>query len=174
MVGAHHAFVLVRDWLGEQPVVDRDSALAELARRYLAGHAPADDRDLAKWSGLALGEVRRGLAVAAAKLRRRADGLFEPASRRSAADLPPPRLLGAFDPVLLGWSSRAPIVGEHAGIVSSNGLFRPIALVGGRAVATWAMPAGRVVLAPFGELHKRDAAALDAEAADVERYLARA
>ena len=58
--------------------------------------------------------------------------------------------------------------------MSSNGLFRPIALVGGRAVATWAMPAGRVVLAPFGELHKRDAAALDAEAADVERYLARA
>jgi hypothetical protein len=174
MVGSHHAFVLVRDWLGEQPVVDRDSALAELARRYLAGHAPADDRDLAKWSGLALGEVRRGLAVAAAKLRRRADGLFEPATRRSAADLPPPRLLGAFDPVLLGWSSRAPIVGEHAGIVSSNGLFRPIALVGGRAVATWAMPAGRVVLAPFGELDERDAAALDAEAADVERYLARA
>jgi hypothetical protein len=172
ILGAHHSFVLVRDWLGEQPAVDRDRALAELAWRYLAGHAPADDRDLAKWSGLALGEVRRGLAAVAAKLRRRRDGLFEPAARSGGTAFPPPLLLGAFDPVLLGWSSRAAIVGAHAGIVTSNGLFRPIALVGGRAVATWGLPGGRVVLAPFGKLEERDAAALAAEAADVERYLA--
>ncbi len=38
MVGAQHAYVLVRDWLGEQSPVDRDRALAELARRYLVGH----------------------------------------------------------------------------------------------------------------------------------------
>jgi hypothetical protein len=172
MVGAQHAFALVRDWLGEPPAVDRELALRELARRYLAGHAPADDRDLAKWSGLALGEVRRGLSAVAAKFRRRADGLLEPAARRNVPGLPPPRLLGAFDPLLHGWSSRALIVGEHAGVVTSNGLFRPIALVGGRAVATWGLRGGRVVLAPFDGLDDRDAAALASEAQDVVRYLA--
>ena len=33
---------------GRRKPVDRDAALAELARRYLVGHAPADDRDLAQ------------------------------------------------------------------------------------------------------------------------------
>jgi hypothetical protein len=42
------AYVLVRDWLGEAEAVPRDRALAELARRYLAGHGPAGDRDLEK------------------------------------------------------------------------------------------------------------------------------
>jgi len=45
VIGGQHAFVRVRDWLGAPPGrfqparFDRDSALAELARRYLAGHA---------------------------------------------------------------------------------------------------------------------------------------
>ena len=46
MAGREHAYVLVRDWLGARPALDRDVALAELARRFLAGHGPADERDL--------------------------------------------------------------------------------------------------------------------------------
>ncbi len=78
MLGAQHAYVLVRDWLGEPPrALDHDVALAELARRYLAGHGPASDRDLAKWAGLPLGQVRRGLTAIAAELRDRPDGLAQ-------------------------------------------------------------------------------------------------
>ena len=46
-VDGAQAYVLTRDWIGATEWVDRDQALAELARRYLAGHGPADDRDLA-------------------------------------------------------------------------------------------------------------------------------
>ena len=53
-----------------------------------------------------------------------------------------------------------------------NGLFRPFALVDGRAAATWSMPRGEVVLEPFRRLSKRDAAALREDAEDVKRYLA--
>ncbi len=53
MIGKQHAHVLARDWLGAPPATpDPDAALGWLARRYLAGHAPATDRDLAKWAGL--------------------------------------------------------------------------------------------------------------------------
>src|SRR3954453_9516594 len=52
MAGREQAFVLVRDWLGDRPAVDRQVALAELARRYLRGHGPASDRDLARWAGI--------------------------------------------------------------------------------------------------------------------------
>jgi hypothetical protein len=172
VVGGHHAFVLVRDWLGETGPVDRERALAELARRYLVGHAPADERDLAKWSGLPLRDVRAGLSMIASQLTQRRDGLLGLAGRSAPSPLPPPRLLGAFDPVLLGWRSREEILGSHHPVVTVNGLFRPFALVRGRAAATWSMPAGKVLLEPFRGLGREDTAALAADAEDVVRFLA--
>ena len=161
IVGGDQAYVLVRDWLGEPPAVDRDAALAELARRYLAGHGPADERDLARWAGLGLREARAGLRASA--------GAFQP---RDGGSAPPPRLLGGFDPVLFGWVDRTPLLGDNQGVVTLNGIFRPIALVKGRAAATWTMPRGEVELAPFGRIAKADRDALAADADDVRRFLA--
>ena len=87
-------------------------------------------------------------------------------------DSPNPRLLGPFDPVLHGWKSREWVVGDHGKVVTSNGIFRPIALVGGRAIATWGLADGTVRIEPFGRLTKGVTAALDAEAQSVVRYLA--
>jgi hypothetical protein len=173
VAGRDQAFVLTRDWLGAPPaVMSRDAALGELARRYLAGHAPAADRDLAKWAGIGLRDARLGLSTGGAV--ERADGLAElPAGARTAdAALPPPRLLGPFDPLLLGWASRDPIVGPHRQLVTVNGLFRPFALADGRAVATWTMSRGQVTLTPFGPLDPETQAALGIDAADVTRFLA--
>jgi Winged helix DNA-binding domain len=172
MAGHKHAYVLVRDWLGEQAPVEREAALAELARRYLAGHAPANARDLARWSGLPLRDARAGLGAIAPELRERPDGLLELARRRKAPLEPRPRLLGAFDPLLLGWCSREEIVGANKTLVTNNGLFRPFALVRGRAVASWKLVKGEVVLEPFDGLARADRAALEDDARDVVRYLA--
>jgi hypothetical protein len=168
------AFVLARDWLGAPPpAMGREAALGELARRYLAGHAPAADRDLARWAGIGLRDARLGLARCGAV--QRTDGLAELTvnAQRAAAGLPPPQLLGAFDPLLLGWASRDPITGPHQRIVTVNGLFRPFALAGGRAVATWTIAGGQIALAPFAELDPETRAALDTDAADVTRFLSR-
>ncbi len=172
VAGRDQAFALVEDWIGAPPpAMNREAALGELARRYLAGHAPAADRDLAQWAGIGLRDARLGLARCGAM--QRADGLAELSSnpRNATAALPPPLLLGAFDPLLLGWASRDPIVGPHRRIVAVNGLFRPFALVGGRAVATWNIVRGQVVLAPFAPLDPQTQAALDTDAADVTRFL---
>jgi hypothetical protein len=158
MAGRQHAYVLVRDWLGPPPPVDRDAALAELARRYLAGHGPADERDLARWAGIPLRYARAGLAAAGA-----------PPARRTRE--PPPKLLGAFDPVLLGWASRDDVAGRHAARLVSGGMFRPFALVEGRAAGTWSLRGGRVAIEPFRRLSAAVRAALDAEAADITRFL---
>lgn len=199
MIGRDQAYVLVRDWLPAPPApVARDTALAMLARRYLAGHGPATDRDLAKWAGLPLRDARCGLAAIGTELDQHGDGLVSlsqqaprgrpsgPAGSRGtpqrrppgragsgphAARLPPPRLLGAYEPVLLGWESRAPILDSNQGIVTVNGLFRPFALVRGRAVATWRMAAGEIAMSAFADISRADAAALDADAADVRRFL---
>jgi hypothetical protein len=172
MAGKDHAYVLVRDWLGPQPTCDRDVALAELARRYLVGHAPADDRDLARWAGLPLRDARTGLAAIAPELIEREDGLVHLAKHPPAAEVPGPRLLGAFDPLLLGWTSRELILGPHTHLVTLNGIFRPFAMVKGRAVGTWKLNRGKVTIEPLGKVSKAAAAALAADAADVERFMA--
>ncbi len=214
MIGGEHAHTLVRDWLGAPPALpDRDVALAELARRYLAGHGPATDRDLARWAGLPLRDARRGLAGIAPELGERDDGLASltggsggsgssggsggsgssggsggsggsdrsggsggsggarAVGDRDGRGFPPPRLLGSFDPLLHGWVSRQPVLGARQDIVTSNGVFRPFALVRGCAVATWSIARGRVTLAPFAPLAADDEAALAADGADVLRFL---
>lgn len=172
MVGKHHAYVLTSDWLGNAKPVDRDAALPELARRYLIGHAPADDRDLARWAGLPLRDARAGLTAIASELVERDDGLVHLAARAPVAGIPAPRLLGAFDPVLLGWRSREPILGPHTHLVTMNGIFRPFAMVKGRAVASWKLNRGKVAIEPLGRIPKQAGAALAADAADVERFMA--
>ena len=171
MRGRQHAYALVRDWLGEQPPVDRELALAELARRYLAGHAPASERDLARWAGLALRDARAGLAAIARELRERPDGLLELTSAETAPPLPAPRLLGAYDPLLLGWCSREALLAGNSGIVTVNGLFRAFALVRGRAAAVWGLANGRIELRPFARLASAERAALERDGAEVLAFL---
>jgi len=172
MVGKDHAYVLVRDWLGPAKPVERDAALAELARRYLVGHAPADDRDLARWAGLPLRDARAGLAAIGSELVERDDGLVHLAKYAPTPEVPGPRLLGAFDPLLLGWTSREQVLGPHTQLVTINGIFKPFAMVRGRAVATWRLNRGKVAIEALERIAKTTDAALAADAADVERFMA--
>ncbi|MEO8555470.1 MAG: winged helix DNA-binding domain-containing protein [Actinomycetota bacterium] len=172
VIGRDQAFVLVRDWLGAPPAMtDRDTALSELARRFLAGHGPADERDLAKWAGITVGDAGRALRGIRADLHELPGVLVDLAGRSQPHGRRRPKLLGGFDPLLHGWVDREPILGDNQTIVTVNGVFRPFALVRGRAVATWSMPGGRVVLEPFGHLSRGVLADLDREAKDVERFL---
>jgi hypothetical protein len=157
--GDTQAFALARDWLGApSKPPDRDAALRELARRYLAAHAPADAADLAAWAGLPLRDARAGLRATAA----------EPA--RSGARAIPARLLSAFDPYLLGWKDRSfAVPAEHAKRVHpGGGMLRATATVDGVAVGTWTLPRGEVALDLFAAADPR---ALEAEARDVERFV---
>ena len=173
LAGAEQAFVLVRDWLGAPPAaLDRDVALGLLARRYLAGHGPASDRDLAGWAGLPLREARRGLAGISSALADRDDGLASLAGHGEEHPVPPLRLLGAFDPLLLGWSSRELFLAPGGPVITTNGLFRPFVLAGGRGCAIWRISKGTVVTDPVGPLSAAQRDALAAETADVERFLA--
>ena len=173
MVDGEQAFVDPESWLGPRPALpDRDVALAELARRYLVGHGPARDHDLAYWTGLPLGDARRGLA-GVRSLVDHGDGLV---SLHAAEDalLPEPVLLGPFDPVLHGWRSRDLVVGDDEdGVVTSNGLLRSVALVDGAAVAVWRLAGGELTwtVREGRRLRDDDEATLRADADRVIAYL---
>lgn len=184
MRAGEHAFVHTREWLGAAAVPRigeaRERALAELARRYLNGHGPATDGDLARWAGLPLRDVRAGLRSIGRELVELEGGLFDLANRRPPLGLGeplPPRLLPAFDPCLLGWREREPFLrraDEPQAIPVGGGLFRPVATVDGVVAATWSArrQVGRIAVRidPFGPLDSDARAALQAEAQDVARF----
>lgn len=172
IVDGEQRFVDPVTWIGSPPDrVDRDELLGRLARRYLAGHGPAEAVDLAAWSGLPLRDAHRGLELLRDETEDRPSGCvaLRGAARRAA--LPPPRLLGPFDPILHGWKSRAFVVGQYGDVVTLNGVFRPVALVSGRVVATWRLAGGMVAIEPREPLAPDVLDALSLEATAVLRYL---
>jgi hypothetical protein len=177
--GAEQAFVLARDWLGAEPerltAERRPAALGELARRYLAGHGPASAADLALWAGLPLRDAQAGLREAARSIAAAGGDRFDLRDRPPVPRTLPPRLLPAFDAYLLGWRDRAyGVPSERVAEIRLGGMIRPVALVEGQAVGTWAAPrSGRriaVEIAPWSEIAAAARAGLDAEAADVVRF----
>ncbi|HYI36035.1 MAG TPA: winged helix DNA-binding domain-containing protein [Thermoleophilaceae bacterium] len=140
------------------PAVDEDEALATLARRYLEGHGPAGDRDLAAWSGLPLGRARRALELAG------------PVAPAEPAEPPECALLPAFDPAMLGWASRDWVVpaGHDRDVLPGGGMLRAVVLAGERVVGTWRGSGAETTW--FGP--EPPAGALAAEVADVGRFLA--
>jgi hypothetical protein len=171
--GREQAFAATEQWLPVTDPLGREEALKRLAHRYLEGHAPASPQDLARWAGITLGAARQAFASIAGETADAGDGNARLAHQPPARERQQPKLLGAFDPLLHGWASRARVVGAaHANVITTNGVFRPFALVDGRAVATWRIKAGTVEIEQLEPISETDSRALEAEAADVRRFLA--
>jgi hypothetical protein len=60
--GRTHTYALVDDVAPPTTPKDRGESVRELVLRFFAGHGPASDRDLVRWSTLTLGEIRPALA----------------------------------------------------------------------------------------------------------------
>jgi hypothetical protein len=171
VVEGGHAFVLAREWLGEPRAVDRDRALGELAVRYLRGHGPASDADLAYWAGIPLRAARAGLRLVGDRIVEHEGGLV--ALTRTSPAAVPARLLPAFDPYLLGWRDRSAVVPDRYAkrVHPGGGMLRAVATVDGMAAGTWSLRRERgVTIEPFAPLDPGAAAALDVDAGDVVRF----
>lgn len=179
----HEAYVRLDRWTNTGAAHDPEAALAELGRRYLSAYGPAGPHDLAAWSGLPLTQARRAWSMLDAE---RTEVLVagEPCSVLSAQGAAPPdragpvvRLLPAFDTFLLGYRSRALHLDDRhlRRVWPGGGWIHPTVVVDGRVVATWRLRGrGRraeLVVEPFDRLQRTVALALEADAADVGRFL---
>lgn len=184
--GRQQEFRLADEWLPRADGLSGDDAVEHLARRYLAAHGPADERDFAWWLGQPLGVVRGPFAAAAAECAALDfDGrvlfcapevaalLDTRAGARTVVALP------GFDELLLGYRERAvavPDVYVQRVIPGINGVFKATVTVGGRAVGTWVKggtpAAPRVVPELFEELGPTAAAGVTRAAARIEEFWA--
>lgn len=184
-IGGKATHVLLDSWLdgaGSDPA----DAGAELVRRYVSAYAPTTPEDFGVWSGLPAGEARRAFDLVADELLKidvegtpmwmpqKDAGILDQAisDERSAI-----KMLGAFDPYLLGYRTRDLGVGPELlkRVHPGGGIIRPTILVDGRAVATWTRKrSGRklsITVSPFVSLSGDIQAIIDREVGDIGRFL---
>lgn len=145
--GRQQGFRLADEWLPPGEGLRGDDALEYLAGRYVASHGPVDERDFAWWIGQPLGTVRGPFQAAAARaVALKADGreLFCTAEVASLLDSRSGArtvvALPGYDELALGYPDRSVTIPEpylERLIPGSNGVFKAMLTVGGRAVGTW-------------------------------------
>lgn len=143
--GAEHTYVLADETVPPGPLdhLDTDDARRELTRRFIAGHGPASDRDLARWSTLTLGQVRSALDDLSGVLEHvDVDGhrlWFDPRMPSRTSRAHPAYLLSTFDEVSLTYPRtgfpRRDATAPRARLLSEAG--GGIVVVGDEDVGVW-------------------------------------
>lgn len=178
--GKQPSFVLLDEWVPPAKELGRDEALAELARRYFTSHGPATVKDLMRWSGLTIKDVRAGIDMVRPELASaEVDGqTYWMSPEVQAAVTASLYLLPGFDEYVLGYGDRSAVLDPlHASKVvpGNNGMFMPTIVSDGRVVGTWkrAFKKGGVAVSayPFNTLSAAEQGAFARAAGEYARFL---
>ncbi|MGH8774767.1 MAG: winged helix DNA-binding domain-containing protein [Jiangellaceae bacterium] len=149
--------------------LDREEALARLARRYRTGYGSDDPRDVAAWSGLPVSDARHAFDLL--------EDAGDDGSPHTRPGRLPLRLLPHFDPYLLGYRDRRLVVPERhrRQVWTGGGYVLPTVVVDGSVVGTWRSERSGCRLAVTVSMFDPDdlerGDSIDAEVADVGRFL---
>ena len=175
--GRQFTYALVAERAPRARRMTPDESLAELARRYFTSHGPATIRDFVWWSGLTVGETRRGLEMTRAT-RRTADGLDywsigDARARPSAAV----HLLPIYDEYLVAYRDRVAVPHGPGTVGAAGGgvTFRHALVSGGEVAGTWNVRAGRhgwaLAVTPMRRLSRAERDGVAVAAARFARFL---
>jgi hypothetical protein len=176
--GPGEAFALADDWL--PPAPEPPDPIAELARRYLAGHAPAAPADLAAWSGLPLSRARAAFSAIEGELQWWETELGPMAALAerlpNKGNSPIARLLPRYDGYLLGWRDRDLVVdpAHRRAIHPGGGVINAALTIDGVVRGTWRYERGahhRIRVTPFAALKRTEITAVESDVRDVGRFV---
>lgn len=130
--------------IGPKAALDRDEALALLARKYFQSHSPATFEDFVWWTGMNSGDCKRGVEMIKGELQSMPwqgreflihESCRTRGGRKGAALLIPP-----YDEYLIGYKSRdISLPAEHSHKAHNNsGNFYPILAHDGVVCGNWA------------------------------------
>jgi hypothetical protein len=172
-------FVMAEAWLGRK--ADPSPHVADLIRRYLAGHGPATPANFANWSGLQ--GVAPIFAELAAELvtfkdeKNRTLYDLKDAPRPDADTLAPVRLLPDFDTAVLIKENRGRIVPAdiEPHFANRNLMVPPMILVDGLVAGGWKAETKRkvttIAIQLIGKVSAKDRKALEAEGEALAGFL---
>lgn len=145
--GQNVSFVHPRHWIGEWKAVEPETAIREIARRYLNAYAPATADDFGHWFGMQPADAKRafrslGNAIEEVDVEGwKAWALTSTLDEMRSADMPETvRLLPHFDAYTINASSHSQyVVAEQhrARVYRAQGWISPVVLVDGQMAGVW-------------------------------------
>ena len=172
-----HSYALAADKLPKATQLSKEESLAKLARTYFRSHGPATLEDFVWWSGLNIGDCRKGMEAIRDELtserwKRLTFHLHKDSRtrgfRRGCVHLLPP-----YDEYLIGYKSRQ--VALHPGHIhrahSGNGIFWPVILQNGEAVGNWSTAGGKVQTKVFHPDANINQEVLEEELARYQKFM---
>ena len=175
--GKRQTYALVEERVPPAPHRSHEEALAELGRRYVEGHGPAQASDLAWWSGLTLKDARIALESATPPLGREVEGertFFVDPVARPTPSMPSPvvHLLPNYDELLIAFRDRTdamdPMLPPPARVAAE--ILNHVIVRNGLGVGGWRRTDdGKRVRADLNQLVPLDEAERTALRAAVER-----
>lgn len=143
--GRQQTFVLFDEWVRDSQRLERDEALAEIARRYFTGHGPATLQDFTWWTGLAAADARAGLEMVESHFVQEVvdgrDYWFSASSIPAKEDESPIAfLLPNFDEYMIGYKDRSAMFpAAYSGKPAPRGniAFNYTIIVNGIAAGGW-------------------------------------
>lgn len=140
--------------------LSKEEALGKLAMKYFSSHCPATLKDFVWWSGLPVGDARKGLELVKAQLIAETVGpeTYYLPHELATATLPKKTayLLPAFDEYLISYKDRTAAIQltDQKKAFTSNGIFRPIIVVDGEVTGIWKRIVKKDIVQVTAELFK--------------------
>ena len=177
--------VLIDDWLPDDGNRPLDPG-AELARRYFTAYGPATQADFRWWSGLPAADARRAVQaiveeLVAVSVEGKSMWMTSDAAEQIDEVLTQVseqlRVVGPFDPYLLGYAKRELGVPDVLlkKVNAGGGMIGSCVLIDGRLVGTWDRKRRArgflVIVSAFDPFSEDALAQLDSEFAEIARFL---
>lgn len=146
--GKQFTYALFDERVPPSPRRDRDEALHDLTRRYFATRGPATVHDFAWWSGLSVGEAKRGIESADLTSETH-EGRTYWSARASRTSRRRPRiahLLPNYDEYFVGFKDRSAFAERLGGVVTKaqfDALWGHVLFVNGQIVGGWSRTLGK-------------------------------
>jgi hypothetical protein len=176
--GKQFTYRLLDELVPVYKTLQRDEALAELARRYFTSRGPATLQDFVWWSGLRVADARAGLETVKSHFTHE---VIEGQTYWFSPSVPPAQggakmayLLPSYDEYTVSYKDRSAIFdGPQNQLDRETTILNPTMVINGRVVGLWArtMQKDTVIITPklFTPLNQAEK---DAIAAQAERYAA--
>ena len=175
--GKQFTYALLDERAPQTVTLDREEALAELARRYFSSHGPATLQDFVWWSGLTVTDARAGLEMVTSQLVRE---VIDSQTYWRSASTPPANdlsqiiyLLPNYDEYTVGYTDRRAIFDASGAekLDTRGDVLNPTIVRDGLVVGTWkrTLKKDAVILSPslFASQNEAEMRAL---AASARRY----
>ncbi|MBI2548036.1 AlkZ family DNA glycosylase [Candidatus Woesearchaeota archaeon] len=136
--GHQPRFALFDEWIPRSKRLNRNKALAELARRYFTSHGPATLQDFTWWSGLTVADARVGITSVKEIMNTEIDGRTYFLTRKTIAKIPlETHLLPPYDEYFISYKDRSAVInanmlkGMHIALTNS-----PL-IIKGKVIGIW-------------------------------------